>query len=379
MHGRASTLSLKPRLRASHPATSILRGGTTPANCMGAANMPSAHPSEPGASAPRARTGRPAASAVDAEQALLSIRQARDSVLAKNHELIAKLAQADERVAELSFERDAALARVGELLAQVQMLQEECSATAQVADLASPEPDAPPLADAEPLTADDACAALGAIAACVRLIKDEPAQVSRLEELDVHFRALSDRSRSAGFTAVHRIGAACSELTRWLRKMPARIPGTLPTIDEAIELLGRLSLLKDAALAPDLAGAFVYSVDDDVDNCECVAMALGKLGLRNKYAVRAEAAFAELSANPCDLLILDVNLPITDGFALHARLRQVAHHARTPAIFLSALTSTKDRLETLGDASAHFVAKPYNLNELGLKVLVTILNARLGE
>ncbi len=344
--------------------------------------MASALPSEPGAPAPRARTGRPAASAVDAERALLSIRQARDSVLAKNHELIARLAQADERVAELSFERDAALARVEELLAQIRTLQEERSSSEQaavvLAPIASPEPEESPAVDAEPLTAEDACAALGAIAACVGLIKDDPTQVSRFDELDAHFLALSDRSRSAGFTAVHRIGAACSELTRWLRKMPARIPGTLPTIDEAIELLGRLSRMKDAALAPDLAGAFVYSVDDDVDNCECVAMALGKLGLRSKYAVRAEAAFAELSASPCDLFILDVNLPVTDGFALHARLRQVEHHARTPAIFLSALTSTRDRLETLADDRAQFVAKPYNLNDLGLKVLVTIMNARLG-
>src|SRR3954454_3244110 len=45
---------------------------------------------------------------VDMEQALLSIRQARDLLLTRNHQLIADLARADDKIAELGYELDTA-------------------------------------------------------------------------------------------------------------------------------------------------------------------------------------------------------------------------------------------------------------------------------
>ena len=383
--------------------------------------MPSAPTSEPGAS----------------DQAIFAIRQARDAVLAKNHELIAKLTQAEERAGEFHYERDEAVKRVeelerdlaaaqnsiaeqervlGELRAQFQALHTESAAGRQslseqlsvaqaalaaeretlraqfeqekamlVAQMAvaqtaqDVEPEPPPTEPAEPLSADAASGVLATMAGRIRLLKEAPARIERLDALDAHFHTFAARSRSSGLAAAGRVSAACGELTRWLRKMPARIPGTLPTVEQAVELLGELARLKEPARAPDPAGAFVYSVDDDVDNCECVAMALEKLSLQTKYAIKSDVALAELSATACDLIVLDVNLPGTDGFAIHAQLREMPRHARTPVIFLSGQTSARERVRQLGDDRAQFVGKPYNLTELGLMALVTIVRSRLAD
>ena len=51
--------------------------------------------------------GSTTAPATDMQKALLSIRQARDSVLAQNHELISKLATAQEQLSVTTVEKEA--------------------------------------------------------------------------------------------------------------------------------------------------------------------------------------------------------------------------------------------------------------------------------
>jgi two-component system sensor histidine kinase BarA len=146
-----------------------------------------------------------------------------------------------------------------------------------------------------------------------------------------------------------------------------------------VEFLAVLMGMRNPSKLPDPTDAFVFAVDDDPDNCECIAMALEKMRLRTRYAVKPEVALVELAANQCDLVILDVDMPGMDGFELASRIRKIEHHARTPIVLLSALTSTKERLDAEPGAADAFIPKPYNLNELGLKALTLILKARLKE
>jgi two-component system sensor histidine kinase/response regulator len=95
--------------------------------------------------------------------------------------------------------------------------------------------------------------------------------------------------------------------------------------------------------------------------------------------MKPDIAFNDLAKGPVDLIILDVDLGETDGFDLHDLIRQIDHHHETPVIFLSGLLSTAGRLAGLSGPPASFVAKPYNLNELVLKALCTILNCRLDR
>jgi PleD family two-component response regulator len=80
----------------------------------------------------------------------------------------------------------------------------------------------------------------------------------------------------------------------------------------------------------DTEGASVYVVDDDLDNCECIAMALDKLGLQTHYASKPELGVEHLRTNSSDLVVLDVDLGTMNGFDRAFQTAPIApssHHA----------------------------------------------------
>ncbi|HEY2342053.1 MAG TPA: response regulator, partial [Chthoniobacteraceae bacterium] len=196
----------------------------------------------------------------------------------------------------------------------------------------------------KPLDAAGAAGAAAEIVAAMDRVVKTPSKNSLLEKLDTGLNEFSERVRAANFAALHRTSFAALEMTRWLRKTPAKVPSTLPALMEVV------SVLRDLAGAPETAGpagATIHAVDDDIDNCECLSMALEKLEFHTKYSVTSKLALTQLTAAPVDLIILDVDLPQMDGFELYGLLRKVPHHAETPILFLSGLISTAARLEEL--------------------------------
>lgn len=208
-------------------------------------------------------------------------------------------------------------------------------------------------------------------------VKSAPEMPEPFAKFDSHLRHLADLSQSGGLDLIHHLSAVASELTNRLRTTPARLGAALPALENTVEMLGWLGLRGRAEMI-DARGALVYAVDDDVDNCECIATAFEKVALQTKYSVRPEIALEQIAASACELIVLDVDLPGMDGFEVHARIRKMPGRDRTPIIFLSGHLSTIERLAALADDHTEFVAKPYNLSELSLRALTRIVEARLG-
>lgn len=76
----------------------------------------------------------------------------------------------------------------------------------------------------------------------------------------------------------------------------------------------------------------------------------------------AREAFAQQQP---ELIILDINLPDGDGFAL---FRQLRAQADVPALFLSARDADADRLFGLGLGADDYLTKPFLMQELLLRV-----------
>ena len=77
--------------------------------------------------------------------------------------------------------------------------------------------------------------------------------------------------------------------------------------------------------------------------------------------------YLPVEAQPCDLILMDINLPGESGFTRCQKLRQSSD---TPVIFLTARDTPEDELLALGVGGDDFIRKPYNS---------AVLLARIGR
>ena len=113
----------------------------------------------------------------------------------------------------------------------------------------------------------------------------------------------------------------------------------------------------------------ILIIDDDRDLHMVIADMLTGYGYRVSSAFSAEEAFDLLSKNTYHLLLLDINLPDTDGFALCKELRNVS---TVPVIFASARTSESDRISGYEIGGDDYLPKPYSMKELLVHVQALI-------
>jgi DNA-binding response OmpR family regulator len=118
--------------------------------------------------------------------------------------------------------------------------------------------------------------------------------------------------------------------------------------------------------APAMADAVrVIVVDDEPDICEMIAKYLAKYGFIVQTAANGRALDAHLSADMPDLLILDVNMPGEDGFAVARRVRA---NTTVPILMLTAESDTVDRVAGLEVGADDYMTKPFDLRELRARI-----------
>ncbi len=111
--------------------------------------------------------------------------------------------------------------------------------------------------------------------------------------------------------------------------------------------------------------ADVLVIEDD----ELLSIQLGELLRLQGYAVRlsgsGESGLAMALADAPDLVLLDVMLPDINGLAVLRRLRE---QQQTPVIMLTACGAEEERIRGLRHGADDYLAKPFNLTELQLRI-----------
>lgn len=84
--------------------------------------------------------------------------------------------------------------------------------------------------------------------------------------------------------------------------------------------------------------------------------------IREELTVLLQAnGYQVVGRPPCDLALLDINLPGESGFEACRRLRQ---HSDVPVIFLTARESAEDEILGFGVGADDYIRKPYNSSVL---------------
>ena len=113
-------------------------------------------------------------------------------------------------------------------------------------------------------------------------------------------------------------------------------------------------------------------VEDEEDLAEGLRVGLSRTGYAVDVAADAAEAYDRLTVNEYDLMLLDVNLPDGDGFALCRSLRN--GEVDTPGdgdlrvLMLTARGGLDDRVRGLDEGADDYLVKPFALAELLARV-----------
>jgi two-component system alkaline phosphatase synthesis response regulator PhoP len=111
-------------------------------------------------------------------------------------------------------------------------------------------------------------------------------------------------------------------------------------------------------------------VEDEESLSEMIKMNLELEGYNVEVISHGTEAYLTSSEmNQFDLVILDVMLPEVSGLTI---CREIRKHSKVPILFLSAKGTTQDRINGLKLGANDYLPKPFDLEELLLRVQVLI-------
>ncbi|MFL5281228.1 MAG: response regulator [Rhodopila sp.] len=204
----------------------------------------------------------------------------------------------------------------------------------------------------------------GARAMLVRLL----ARLNRREEAEQHCETGLRMLQEAGIPA-GELSRAARELRRSVGPVGAEAPAAS---DPEPERAARPASQPDAVRTESAdRGTMrqIIVVDDEPDLAALVTNYLTRHGYAARAATSGRALDALLAAETADLVVLDVNLPDEDGFAIARRLRT---GGGPPILFLTAADDIVDRVAGLELGAEDYVTKPFDLRELRARIGVVL-------
>lgn len=150
---------------------------------------------------------------------------------------------------------------------------------------------------------------------------------------------------------------------------------TLPLSETPSQGMDRSELTPDGHIYDDkvtietdmLTGSTLLLVDDDELLRNSLRDQLSK-HMKVLTAVNGAEALEIINEQNVDLVVSDVSMPVMNGQELAHKLQEGKNTAHIPFLFISANNEDKDRLECLKTGAMDYICKPFNLNELLMKL-----------
>ena len=117
----------------------------------------------------------------------------------------------------------------------------------------------------------------------------------------------------------------------------------------------------------------VLIAEDDHNIAELLQMYLEKEGYAVTVAADGGQGLAKFRAIKPDLVLLDVMMPVMDGWAVCKAIRA---ESQTPIIMLTAKGETDDKVNGLKSGADDYITKPFSMEELVLRIEAILRRVR---
>ncbi len=116
----------------------------------------------------------------------------------------------------------------------------------------------------------------------------------------------------------------------------------------------------------------ILIVDDEALNRELLTDMLGSFGHTCETAINGEEALRKIDAD-VDLVMMDVMMPVMDGFEAVRNIRTHPTCSDVPIIMVTALAEKQDRLNAVRVGANDFIMKPFDRLELKVRTDAQIM------
>ena len=110
----------------------------------------------------------------------------------------------------------------------------------------------------------------------------------------------------------------------------------------------------------------VLLVEDDSNLGNLLKEYLEAKGYSTVLAVNGKQGYDVFSKDKFNICILDVMMPIKDGYTLAKEIRAI--DANVPIVFLTAKSMKEDAIEGFNVGADDYITKPFDIDELRLRV-----------
>lgn len=112
----------------------------------------------------------------------------------------------------------------------------------------------------------------------------------------------------------------------------------------------------------------ILIADDEGDMLISLEVLFKRAGFSVRLARNGEEALSQVQDHAPDLLLLDVMMPILDGFSVCQALRADPRFAALPIVMMSAKGRDADRIKGMALGATAYVVKPFSTRELLTRV-----------
>lgn len=142
-------------------------------------------------------------------------------------------------------------------------------------------------------------------------------------------------------------------------------PSIHPFLEQVPMINTKLHTNPDTASSPTEQTAQVLVVEDDEALRRLLIMTLKRDGFQVIAAENGKQALEMFASHSIDLVLLDVNMPVMNGYAVCMELRKQTH---VPIIFITAKSRTDDLVTGIELGADNYVTKPFTIQELRARI-----------
>jgi len=119
---------------------------------------------------------------------------------------------------------------------------------------------------------------------------------------------------------------------------------------------------------------YILAIDDNENNLTILHETLHELDATLVFSTSPQEGLKLAEKYIPDLILLDIVMPIMDGFEVCKRLKENGVTKDIPIVFLSALEGVNDKVKAFELGGVDFITKPFNPLEVAIRVKTHLKN-----